>query len=115
MTRIDLIPITIAKVSDLVTDMIEGLMDMRMPVRMMIVKISVSCVQCILFLKEVEKKGPRRNPDTLFLVSCIRFMMIERGAVLLLNRFSQSRLYCSYENVKGGWNRQVEMCNECRE
>ena len=63
--------ITIDRVSDLVTGIEEGLMEMRMPVRMIMITTRVSCIQCILFLKEVEKKGLVRKADALLAAFCM--------------------------------------------
>lgn len=71
-------PITIARVSDLVTDIDDGLIEMRTPVIMIIVATRASWIQCILFLKEVEKTDPLRSPDALLAVSLIRLMVTMR-------------------------------------
>ena len=81
-----LMPITIARVSDLVTGIEEGLIEMRTPVRMIIVTTRVSWIQCILFLKEVLKKGPLRNADTLFEAFCMGPMIVV-GDVKMLTKW----------------------------
>lgn len=47
-----------------------------MPVKIMIVRARVSCVQCILVLKEVLKKGLARKADVLVVVLCMRPIIV---------------------------------------